>query len=195
MVTFNGIDADDTDSLLSGTAATAVATSSVGATYPEYQNFSFYVQDTWKIDSQSTITYGLRWDVNPPPTARRGPKPFGLDDSYNLSSSNPLYHTRWFNIAPRFGFSNQLSSHPRYETIVRGGLGVFYDTGYGSSGAAFNSAPYTSSTITQEPSFPLSGSALTPPSLPPSEPYGMASAADPNLRSPIVGQWNLTLAS
>ncbi len=76
---------------------------------------------------------------------------------------------------------------------MRGGLGVFYDTGYGSSGAAFNSAPYTSSTITQEPSFPLSGSVLTPPSLPPSEPYGMASAADPNLRSPIIGQWNLTL--
>ena len=30
------------------------------------QNFSLYGQDTWRVRPRFTMTYGLRWDVNPP---------------------------------------------------------------------------------------------------------------------------------
>src|SRR4030095_2787996 len=29
-------------------------------------NFSIYGQDTWNVTPQLTVTYGVRWDVNPP---------------------------------------------------------------------------------------------------------------------------------
>jgi hypothetical protein len=77
--------------------------------------------------------------------------------------------------------------------LVRSGVGVFYDTGYGSSSNAFDSPPYVNSVISTLPPFPLSSTVLAIPVLPPAKPYGMVMGADPNLKSPLVYQWNLIL--
>ncbi len=191
-VSFNGI-SDNSDSLLSGIAQNASVTANVTGRYPIYHNFAAYYQHAWKNTAYTTLTYGLRWDLNPAPGVRSGPHLLGLDSSDDLSSSAPLYHTRWFNISPRFGLASELTHAPRHEFIFRGGVGLFYDTGYGSTASAFNNPPYSNTVITTEPSFPLSSDVSQAPVLPPTTPYGLVSGADPSLKSPIIYEFNATL--
>lgn len=188
-VSFNGV-SNNSDSLLSGIAQNASVTSNVTSRYPLYQNFAAYYQHALRLSSYTTLTYGLRWDVNPAPSVRSGPHLLGLDSSNNLSSSAPLYHTRWFNLAPRFGLASEIFHSPRHELVFRGGIGLFYDTGYGATASAFNNPPYSNTVVTTEPAFPLSSDVTQVPVLPPTTPYGMVSGADPSLKSPIVYEFN-----
>lgn len=188
-VTFNGI-SDNADSLLSGDAQEASVTSNVTARYPIYHNFSFYLQIARKQTSYTTVTFGIRYDLNPAPGVRSGAHLLGLDSSDNLSSSAPLYHTRWFNFAPRFGVANEVYHKPGHELVFRGGIGLFYDTGYGSTASAFNNPPYSNTVATTQPSFPLNSDVSEPPVLPPTEPYGVISGAVSTLKSPTVWQFN-----
>ena len=55
---------------LSGTAQVAEASAYQGDALLS-QNISLYGQDTWKITPRFTMTYGLRWDVNPPLEGRK----------------------------------------------------------------------------------------------------------------------------
>ena len=194
--TFNGLTggADDIGYFLSGTASNAIVTSSLGETYPVFSNFSAYWQDTWRATDRTTLTWGLRWDVNPAPGVRRGPKPLALNaNGDGFTQEEALYGTRWFNIAPRFGVAYQMDDTPNREMMFRGGVGVFYDIGYGGSTAAFGGAPYANLKQLTEVAFPLSLSDLAPPSMPPTEPYGQVSTADRNLLSPRVYQWQMTV--
>lgn len=191
-VSFDGMNGIN-GGLLSGTATNAVVRSNVTGRYPFYQNYAFYIQDNWKKTNRLTLTYGFRWDVNPAPSARSGPSLLALDSSFNLTSSSKLYATNWFNVAPRFGFAYQLRGSGDHVTLLRGGVGIFYDTGYGSSSNAFDSPPYVNSVITTLPVFPLQSAVLAVPVMPPTTPYGLVMGADPSLKSPIVYQWNLML--
>jgi hypothetical protein len=191
-VSFDGMNGTN-GGLLTGTATNSVVRSSITDRYPFYQNYAFYIQDNWKKTNRLTLTYGFRWDVNPAPSARTGQSLLALDSSFNLTASNKLYGTSWFNIAPRFGLAYQLRGSGDHVTLVRSGMGVFYDTGYGSSASAFDSAPYVNSIITTLPAFPLNSTVLLIPGLPPVKPYGMVMGADPNLKSPLVYQWNVVL--
>ena len=73
-VSFNGVTGYD-QSLLTGVALNGQVSSNVGTVYPTYTNLSAYGQDTWRATERTTVTYGLRWDLNPAPTTRKGPKP------------------------------------------------------------------------------------------------------------------------
>jgi hypothetical protein len=194
MVMFRSL-IDEDDSLLSGKAMTAVVNSSVPAVYPAFVNFSFYAQDTYKATERTTLTYGLRWDVNPAPGTRSGPRPFALSDSTlcSLTQNRALYRTRWTDVAPRLGLAYQMDTTPGREMMFRGGIGAFFDVGYGTSASAFSGAPYVAVRTLTEPSFPLTAADLKPPSLPPTKPYGQISAADVQLKSPVIFQWNATL--
>ncbi len=193
-VTFNGLTADQ-GGLASGVATNVQVSSNVQEVYPVYNNFSAYGQDTWRATERTTLTYGLRWDVNPAPGARKGPKPLALADSTiaGVTQNEPLYDTRWLDVAPRLGLAYQMDTTPGREMMLRMGVGLFYDIGYGSSAGAFGGAPYANVRTISLALFPLATADANPPSMPPVRPYGQITAAERNLKSPIVAQWNVTL--
>ena len=92
--------------------------------------FNLFAQDSWRVSRQLNINLGLRWDFE-------GPMHDGQQD---LSAFDPsrgglvvvgqqiedLYPRSWKNFSPRVGFTYQPNG--RDDLVVRGGLGVFYDT-------------------------------------------------------------------
>src|SRR5262249_17272289 len=122
------------------------------------QNFSLYGQDTWKASPRWTITYGLRWDVNPALTGKDAANdPFtviGLNDPATMTLAprgTPLYATTYGNVAPRVGMAYQFGA-----AVVRAGFGTFYDLGQGSLGGLSAFFPYTASRSFGQVPFPLS---------------------------------------
>lgn len=192
--TFNGV-GGSSGSLQTGEATNVQLASNLPAVYPVYMNFSTYVQDTWRATDRTTLTYGLRWDINPAPGVREGPAPIALDSavSSGITQSAPLYSTRWFNVAPRIGLAYLMDNTPGKELMVRMGFGLFYDIGYGASASAFNGAPYSNVRTISLAQFPLSSGEAAAPVLPATEPYGQITAAVNNLEAPLVKQWNVTV--
>jgi hypothetical protein len=190
---FNGL-GDEDQSFLKGVALNAQVSSSLTSVYPTTANFSAYAQDTWRATDRTTVTWGLRWDVNPAPTTRHGPKPFALADSTiaGVTQNEPMYATRWYDIAPRFGVAYLSDDRAGREMTLRFGMGMFYDTGYGMVDAAFSGAPFTSVRTISEVKFPLSATNLAAPGLPPTRPYGQITTGGSGLSSPRVLQWNGT---
>jgi hypothetical protein len=186
---------------LSGTAASAF-TYSYQSDSLLSQNFSLYAQDTWKITPRFTLTYGLRWDVNPPLKGNNlANDPFtvtGLNNPATLALAprgTPLYDTTYGNVAPRVGVAYQLGDRRNSPTVLRAGFGIFYDLGQGSLGGAATYFPYLASkTITPSPvPFPLSPQDAAPPANSVNPPVSDILVADPHLSLPRSYQWNVAL--
>ena len=185
---------------LSGTAALAAAlTRQENALLS--QNFSFYGQDTWKITPRFTVTYGLRWDINPALKGKNSANdPFtvtGLNDPATLALAprgTPLYQTTYGNVAPRVGVAYQLREGSKEGTVLRAGFGTFYDLGQGSLGAVSSFFPYNVQKNIFLAPFPLSPENAAPPTLSTSPPLTVAlNVADPHLKLPRTYQWNFAL--
>jgi hypothetical protein len=163
-------------------------------------NYSLFVQDTWKATNKLTLTYGLRWEINPPPQSALSGQPLykvqGIFDSKPLAvSPGGLWHTRFGNVAPRVGAAYQVTP----KTVVRGGFGLFYDLGYGSFGDATGGFPYVRDAFIFASGlgvpFDLSSPAFQPApfstTIDPNS-FGLA-AVDPNLQLPLTLEWNLAI--
>jgi hypothetical protein len=177
-----------------------VAQKYAGVMEPVYQNYSAFVQDDWKLLPRLSISYGVRWDVNPAPHDAAGNNP------YAVTSNNPatlavaaqnasLWKTRYHNFAPRLGVAYQANQAQGFATVLRAGGGIFYDLG-STNGTQGYSGLGSSATIT--PSgipFPLTAeqiSAIPAPNT--TTPYSASVyAVDPRLRSPYTMQWNFAI--
>jgi hypothetical protein len=164
------------------------------------QNFSFYGQDTWKITPRLTITYGVRWDINPPLKGKNlANDPLtvvGLNDPATISLAprgTPLYHTTYGNVAPRLGLAYQLGERPNWGTVLRAGFGIFYDLGYGSLGGVSSYFPSEAIKDVGSAPFPLSPQDAAPPALTDNPPVSTIIVADPHLKLPRTYQWNISL--
>ena len=176
---------------------------SSAAIRPIYVNFSAYAQDSWRISQRLTLDLGLRWDVNPAPGEANGNLALAVDQISNLSNmqlaplKTPLWKTTYGNFGPRIGFAYQLDQRAGRETVVRGGFGVFYDTGNNQASTGQNGYPFQVSRSFAGTAFPLSAADAAPPALPDlsslTPPYSSVTIFDPNLRLPYTLQWSLAL--
>lgn len=179
---------------------------------PVFQNFSAYAQDEWKISRRLTLSLGLRWDVNPPPTNALGYLPYTLNQITDLSTAvlapknTPLWKTDWHGFAPRIGFAYHLHQAAGSETVLRAGAGLLYDLGtlFTSNGFStymgFDSIAKYSNDIEDYPNdpilypFPLTPAQMTLPPVNTNAPYNMSVLAiDPHLRLPYTLHWNLAI--
>ncbi|HEU0180443.1 MAG TPA: TonB-dependent receptor [Blastocatellia bacterium] len=166
---------------------------------PLFDNYSAFAQDTWRAGRRLTLTYGLRYEVNPPPSEKNGNLPLtvdGLDDLTNLKLAPRgarLYETTFNNLAPRFGVAYQL--FPERGTVLRGGFGVFYDLGYtfAGSGLGPDSYPYGRHVgLVDVPlSSPLVGALPPPANLEP--PFGDLFVYERGYKLPYTLQYNVTV--
>jgi len=167
--------------------------------YPLYQNFSAFAQDEWKVSPRLSLGLGLRWEVNPAPGVWQGLKPYAIRgtsiDTFTLApQGTPLWQTTWFNFAPRLGAAYILGSIPGWETVVRGGGGVFFDTAQQIGAIGFNGPGFSASNQVASLSFPADVATSTPPIVnPPVKPYGQVVADNPHLQLPYTLQWNASI--
>jgi len=185
---------------LSGTAQAALTAANQSNALLT-QNFSLYGQDTWKLTPRFTVTYGLRWDVNPPLKGKNADNdPFtvtGLSNPATIALAprgTPLYETRYGNLAPRVGIAYQFRGSAEWAATLRAGFGIFYDLGQGSTGAVSSYFPYSASKILPAPaSFPISPQDALPPAFTVNPPVVTIQVADPHLSLPRSYQWNIAL--
>jgi len=165
--------------------------------YPLYENFSLFGQDEWKVSERLTLSLGLRWEMNPAPGVTQGLKPYTVQGSspstWTLApQGTPLWKTTYGNVAPRLGVAYVLCHALGWETVVRVGGGLFFDTGQQLGSLGFQGPGF--SAIAYPPvSFP--GPVAVPPIVnPPVAPqsngvYGVA----PHLQLPYTIQWNTSI--
>jgi TonB dependent receptor len=159
-------------------------------------NYSLFAQDTWRIKSSLTLTYGLRWEINTPPVSATSQPLYAVQGVFDLKPlavvPGPLWHTKFSNFAPRIGAAYQVTA----KTVVRGGFGLFYDLGYGDTGFDAFGFPYLRiKSISADLPFNATQPAFKPP------PFSTTidssvfyfGAVDPNLRLPSTMQWNAAL--
>jgi len=189
----------DNSGLASGTIQSGSLTASNNTAFI-LRNLGVFGQDTWRVRSRLTLTYGLRWDVDFVPTVSKGPNFAAVTSFNNLSKlalapvGTPLFHTRFGDLAPRIGVAYQLASRQGWESVLRGGFGVFFDLATQELGSSLNSAfyPFGASSSFFDVQYPLSPSAAAPPPITEAQlSSGGFSAFDPKLNLPYTLQWNV----
>jgi hypothetical protein len=168
--------------------------------HPLYQNFSLFAQDEWSVSDRLTLSLGLRWEVNPPPGVTEGLMPYTIafkdnpDDWTLAPQGTPLWKTTWFNFAPRLGIAYVVRNKTGWETVLRAGGGVFFDTGQQPGSLGFEGPGFTSAAQFSFGSFPGNPAAELPPFTdPPSEPFLQLFGFYPHLQLPYTIQWNVSL--
>jgi hypothetical protein len=185
--------------VLANQAAYLFITNTVGAV-PIFNDLALFAQDDWKVRPGLSLSLGLRWELAPPPNGENGSDAYTLSGNINQPSSlavaprgTSLWRTSWYNFAPRLGLAWQAHTNPGWETVVRAGGGVFFDTGnqvatggfsgssigFGKSNSYFNAPlPATQSQVVFSPA--------------PTAPYtdDTIFAFPEHLQLPYTLQWN-----
>ena len=181
---------------LTGIAAGVQVSGKSGKATTKVTNFSAYAQDTWNTGDRLTLSFGLRWEFNPPASVTAVNPPLiatGVEEPATIHLAQP--GTGWnmsSKFAPRFGLAYRLSQEPGRERVVRGGFGIFYDTAGGLAANVLGGTISSGALIFSVP-FPLTLAQATPPSPSnPVPPYSLVTAFERELTLPRTYQWNMS---
>jgi len=109
-------------------------------------------------------------------------------------SGTALWNTDYRGIAPRFGLASQLRKTPGRETVLRAGVGSFFDTGNTLGSLGFVYLGFGSKQSYSNLSMPFASSVYVLPAASTAAPYNQAVVGyDRNLRLPYSLQWNVSL--
>lgn len=191
---------EDVPSVLNGTPNLPLVFSALPAT-PVFHQFGLFAQDRWQISPRLTLSYGLRWEVSPPPTEQHGQDAFTLRGNINDPASltlaprgTPLWHTDWYDFAPRLGVAWVARNQTGLQTVLRAGGGVFYDSANEVASFGFSGLGFRASAVRFGASLPYTAAQLSVP-VTVSAPYtsGLITAFPEHLQLPYSLQWNVSL--
>ena len=179
------------------------------------QNFlSFYAGDTWRVARDTSLTFGLRWEMHSVPDEAQGLAllpvggidavldPDAVVDFAGSAAGRPFYNSDRNNFAPNIGVARQLTDR----LVVRGGYSLNYvlDNNLTTVSNAFGNNEGLSQTVAVTGlSGTVSGGGLVPVETPDfniprtardgvlADPFAALFTFDPDLRTPYVQQWNV----
>jgi len=185
-----------------GSALRAQVSSQNGSTLL-FHNLGAYAQDTWRALPRLTLTYGVRWDVDFAPSSLDGPSipavtGYSLTDFSKLAVASPgtaPFKTTYGNVAPRVGLAYAISQSQKWQTVLRGGFGIFYDLVSSETGnvRSFNAPPFGNFNTFIRPAFPLSASQSAPVPIPGTASLAFIDVFNPNLKMPYTFEWNAAI--
>lgn len=201
--------------------ATEVVQNSAGRRGYRTHSTNLYAQDAWKVASNFTLTFGLRWEYNSPlvdlanrvVTFNKGEQskifpdaPVGMVYPGDAGITSSTYHPDWRDFGPRFGFAWDVFKNGKFS--VRGGYGMFYDAPISELTLQFLTSPpfaIQPFTLFSPINNPWAGSVVNP--IPPPFPFSPVKPGqhfdfidiaplgltimDPNFKTPYANNWNL----
>ncbi|MCU1315247.1 MAG: TonB-dependent receptor plug [Candidatus Acidoferrum typicum] len=190
---------NDVPSAVAGNVAFSVVSASRAGTLL-FRNLSIFAQDNWHVSPRLTATYGLRWDVDFMPLSLNGPSLPAVTNFNNLSliglapAGTPPFRTSYGNFAPRIGAAYELIENPSWQTVIRGGFGIFYDLATSEVGNGVFSFNYPFGNAVFQPggTFPLSPSTAAPSPIN-FQNSGFLLGFQPGLKLPYTLQWNIAV--
>src|SRR5258707_4030988 len=166
-----------------------------------FNELSGYAQDRWRSSERLTLTYGLRWEFNPPPSGQNTVLASwqNTNNPANLALApvgTSIWKARYTDFAPRLGFAYRIT--PKGDFVLRGGTGVFYDLGTGIAptlGSQFpNGAFFTDFSGSNSYPLPIANVGAVTPSFSLAPPYtGNMTGFSQGLRLPYSYQWNVAV--
>jgi hypothetical protein len=168
---------------------------------PLFHDFSAYVQDEWRIRKYLSLSLGVRWEVDPPPTEANGNDAYTVLGNLGEPSSltlaprgTPLWKTSWNNFAPRLGVAWTTHNKGRWETVFRAGVGVYFDSNNENATTGFSALGFNADTFFFGAPVPATKSETGFPIMV-SPPYTSSAvvAYPAHLQLPYTLQWNTSL--
>ena len=152
------------------------------------ETLSAFAQDTWSVTPRLNLTYGLRWELTPPP-AMRQPSAAYTNFGAPVFAGNPTppyllivppaqepWQTRYTQFEPRLGAAFRIGP----TSVIRAGWGIFYDVAFSTALDPINGFPFNRWQFS-------SGTAATLQQNTPA--FGFQYAR--NLMLPYTAQWNV----